>query len=125
MADGGILQHYSNINKLVVYRNGSSRIEKLGNFKRNSALDDLCSFYRLGGKSFAVNRLANRIYSFDETTLSLQQEIPLSDITTAQLTRYYTTSNNLWIASAVSGVFVSNERMVPSFNSSMLFTDYH
>lgn len=123
-ADGRIIQHFGNNSKLLVYQNKRSFTKELVNFIRSEKEDDQFNFIRLGSTTYAINYHANQVFPFDEGHLRVNVTASIENNSLSHLKRTYTTSENLWIANNVSGVYVANEKFNSVFGGELLFSEY-
>lgn len=120
---GNIIQHLSNDNRVLSYKNKSSRLITLKDFKTHLGEDDGLHFFKIGNSFISIEHLNKDIYGFNPTNFSLSKKNIKLEAKTALL-RYYSVNNSLWVSNNISGVFVLDQSLTKTHQSDKIFNDF-
>lgn len=123
LADGSIIQHWSNSTKALVYKNRASRTIELSTFSNCNGSNDVLHFFRLGARTYGVDNWNKDVYLLNEKTLSTTKTSSiLAD--EAALLRCYPIENHLWISDNIAGVSILDNTLNRTHSSQKIFSDY-
>lgn len=109
-SDKKTLYHVSSTDSVIIYHNGLFSVSKLFLNSKGDVIDNVFKFYKIKGKSYALNLTTKMHYIFNQATFRLTP-LPFDQIfSRSQSVRLYETENEMWVAGTLPGVALINEK---------------
>ena len=121
--DGSIIQHLSNDQRIIRYKDGKTTFIPLANYKNSVTDDHLFHFVRVDTTTYGIDNTNKDVYTLSTKEFSTQLNENQLDVQSALL-RYYTVQNNLWVGNNTSGVLVLDQSLKRLHTTEKIFNDY-